>query len=616
MAKSITLAETTCGVLYTYTVTQTGVSDSLNGNITDAATTITLNDSSAFSATGKVRIGEEIISYTGNSSNQLTGCTRGIENSTAAAHTSADSVYQVTTAWSSNLNNTAAFDYFADNADVGSCLYFAETIFYTPDSSGLVLNVGTAISATSITLKWEGGKGNTLKTWGELPDLVDGTNVFTNTGVNRVKWHLPIWWKPTNVNGIKMSGYDPIWGRVRITAVSGLTEGGANQTDTVKNIAGKIVISGGTSGDPITIENIYDANVTGNWYAITRIASGGDYSLGINIYFVWGFTIYLSGGCVFKSTNEVIFFLSGYVEGDNNASNLVQFGEEHVANYLGKKGSVVMMGGYGYNTEVYWNGIYNVKFYDSVLLINGNSLVNYGLNLDLIQSMFMKPADANGASIFYGGGTVNFKNSNTMITPITYTSPATYTYNFDNSYLLGLSPYRNSPGYMARELSAVNIHNEYDTKVILFDCSISNIAFGYLAGAVAGDLSEYYIHNSLSLTVIKGDGTAISGATVHIVDKNGNTPQKWSGDLFTGGLVNIGDLTTDANGLISTDLHRRYYWWAKDTGLYTDDIYTPFTVTISKAGYQTKTIIYDMTQKRVEVEVLEPSIINIDQESL
>ena len=72
-----------------------GVSTTLNGNITNSATTITLTDASSFNSSGKIKINKEIIAYTGKSSNDLTGCTRGENLTTAAAHTSGDTVDQV-----------------------------------------------------------------------------------------------------------------------------------------------------------------------------------------------------------------------------------------------------------------------------------------------------------------------------------------------------------------------------------------------------------------------------------------------------------------------------------------------------------------------------------------
>ena len=84
----------------------------LNGNITDSSTTITLADASSFPTSGYIVIvstdattglyTSETIKYTGKSSNDLTGCTRGTsapsygttpESTTAVAHTSGAKVY-------------------------------------------------------------------------------------------------------------------------------------------------------------------------------------------------------------------------------------------------------------------------------------------------------------------------------------------------------------------------------------------------------------------------------------------------------------------------------------------------------------------------------------------
>jgi len=71
-----------------------GVTNTLNGDITNAATTITLTDATDFTTSGAIKIGTEVITYTGKSSNDLTGCVRAVEGA-AAAHTSGDTVTQV-----------------------------------------------------------------------------------------------------------------------------------------------------------------------------------------------------------------------------------------------------------------------------------------------------------------------------------------------------------------------------------------------------------------------------------------------------------------------------------------------------------------------------------------
>ena len=61
----------------------------LNGAITSSATTITIDDSTQFPSSGTFLIGTELITYTANNDTTgvLTGCTRGTNSTTAAAHT-------------------------------------------------------------------------------------------------------------------------------------------------------------------------------------------------------------------------------------------------------------------------------------------------------------------------------------------------------------------------------------------------------------------------------------------------------------------------------------------------------------------------------------------------
>ena len=66
----------------------------LSSDISAAATSITLNDASQFPSSGTnfIQIGTEEISYTGISTNTLTGVTRGVRNTTAASHSSGATV--------------------------------------------------------------------------------------------------------------------------------------------------------------------------------------------------------------------------------------------------------------------------------------------------------------------------------------------------------------------------------------------------------------------------------------------------------------------------------------------------------------------------------------------
>jgi hypothetical protein len=67
----------------------------LTADINATATTISVASVSGLSASGKIKIGGEIISYAAISSLDLTGCTRGQNITTATSHTSGDTVKEV-----------------------------------------------------------------------------------------------------------------------------------------------------------------------------------------------------------------------------------------------------------------------------------------------------------------------------------------------------------------------------------------------------------------------------------------------------------------------------------------------------------------------------------------
>ena len=54
----------------------------------DSVTTLTLTSTTGLDSSGKVYIGNEEVTYTAISGNDITGCTRGANSTTAAAHAS------------------------------------------------------------------------------------------------------------------------------------------------------------------------------------------------------------------------------------------------------------------------------------------------------------------------------------------------------------------------------------------------------------------------------------------------------------------------------------------------------------------------------------------------
>jgi hypothetical protein len=71
------------------------VTTTLSSGIDDDDTTIPVAAASSFDSTGTIIINTENITYTGTSSTSFTGATRGAESTTAASHSSGDTVAQI-----------------------------------------------------------------------------------------------------------------------------------------------------------------------------------------------------------------------------------------------------------------------------------------------------------------------------------------------------------------------------------------------------------------------------------------------------------------------------------------------------------------------------------------
>lgn len=80
-----------------------GISTTLNGAHDSVVTTLVVVDTSSFPAAGYVVIDQEIIQYTGKTGTSFTGCTRGADGSTAAAHATASIVAAYTVADHHNI---------------------------------------------------------------------------------------------------------------------------------------------------------------------------------------------------------------------------------------------------------------------------------------------------------------------------------------------------------------------------------------------------------------------------------------------------------------------------------------------------------------------------------
>jgi hypothetical protein len=79
-------------ILLTPAPTDSADTTTLNGGITATDATVTVVSTADFYDEGRFIVDSEVIAYTGKTATTFTGCTRGLENTTAAAHNTAATV--------------------------------------------------------------------------------------------------------------------------------------------------------------------------------------------------------------------------------------------------------------------------------------------------------------------------------------------------------------------------------------------------------------------------------------------------------------------------------------------------------------------------------------------
>ena len=113
------------------------ITTTLNGAIDASTTTIVLTDASQFPSSGTsfIKIGTEEISYTGVTSNTLTGVTRGVRNTTAASHSDGATITNTTdfVAWGETASGDLVLEpgmWSLDNfGDKAICLIHDGAVF-------------------------------------------------------------------------------------------------------------------------------------------------------------------------------------------------------------------------------------------------------------------------------------------------------------------------------------------------------------------------------------------------------------------------------------------------------------------------------------------------------
>lgn len=342
-----------------------------------------------------------------------------------------------------------------------------------------------------------------------------------------------------------------------------------------------INVTGGTSGTPITWDDIVAADTSGGWGRIT--------TLNANVpkqYLIATDTrIYIGNGGTTPTYVAIekawLTFANGYFRLNSGATaadavlrigrNINQFYAAQVTMTRLTTYADVQLAGSG-TLEVYYS---TIAYTESVIL--------YGLVITGLYSAFL------GANTpLYGGGIINLSYCSVSWWS-DYTAPASGTsYSFVECLMGEVEKY-NAGNVSLRDVTGRRLRTRDVSpgqQIYLYDCDFAS----YLHSDTGATNPAIYFYRTFGLTVQDAAGTRISGASVTI--KNAAAATVYSG-------------TTDGSGRIA-DQDILYKTSTADGGVFTDTNAGPHTVTITKAGYLDRVLILDMSSKHVDVEVLEP----------
>ena len=341
-----------------------------------------------------------------------------------------------------------------------------------------------------------------------------------------------------------------------------------------------IRVTGGTSGAPVTWEDIVAADASGGWGRITTVNATvpKQYTVATDT------RIFVGNGGTTSTYVAVescqITFTNGYFQLQSGADvtkatlRIGRLGEAFYGCSVTLRGlttdAVVRIAGAG-ALLIYWSQIFAI-----------HSLVASSITANVSNSMV-----AGGQ--WWGGGNVTLTDSVLYMVMI-YTSPANPVFTFSRCVLDRYDTY-GSPLVTLRDVDMVTFasRNEAVTPVArLYNTSYTALHSYNVTGS---QFPVNYEYSTLGLTVVNATGQAVAGASVVVRDMGGAAV--YSGSTSASGQIPNQDILFRTRTLLGG-------------AATTDVVATPHTVTITKAGYMERVLTLDMSSKHVEVEVLEP----------
>ena len=451
--------------------------------------------------------------------------------------------------------NTTTGDYFDNDSAVGDCIILGwdRGPWHT-----LTVNVGTQLVADSITVVWE--FQDSASVWTALAGVTDNTNAFQNAGSNTVVFTVPDSWHyqaSPGIGGIRAAYGSYI--RARITAVTNISEGGANATDVIQG--GDWAIQINDAGTRLS--TIQTADDAGAWGMTTTYGKYTAITSNIRI---------VNGGELFIRNNEVL-------EQGSNTKRVIILKEANTLFQMGDATSGYSEG----SMFLYWNN-------------DGLEPYNYlSSNVNIYNSTIVKRAGGYGDFSFGTlSSAIDMRNSvlSSMVADVYMFAGAAgtlenvtidshgYTWFYVYSSLtisnLILADVGGILAGAAMTLSDVDFgtakifNSTYASIKTLLNCNFDTSYTAQINASYPG--ATALIKYTVSLTIVDEDGVAIATPTVVLTDAEGT-------DVFSG------TWSTDFDATV----------WKEIGGVETD--YNPFTITVSKAGYRVYTGVITIDKK-------------------
>ncbi|MCU7521614.1 MAG: hypothetical protein HF312_15450 [Ignavibacteria bacterium] len=448
--------------------------------------------------------------------------------------------------------STTNFDLFPEDAAVGDCMVFATNQF---PWHNLTLNITTPLVAASISVVWEYAINS--YSWSAIPDVNDGTNAFRNSGT--VSFSVP---NAMSIAYVKSYPDQGVAIRCRITAVSGLTEGGANSGLTATVLDWALHLDGAVY-TPADLQTTSDTN---GWGVVSSINNA--YQIDSNVF------IGKSAAATWQLSN--CFVTIGTA---TNLRSLQMVGASklqlgNLVNGMSANGATLRYYPYS-NTQPYntWSAASTFNMYDSFFWKPQGSFNEVSIssvcdirNSILSGDAYYFPSNSTGqildTTLECNGRSTYFYSKLMAISNLLIANAG--------GVYLGTPDARitNTDFGSDKKASAVN----YNLTVYAQDCDFVDYDTQVNNGSLTNTIHAQY---TVILSVADTDGNAIDGAHATLVNSTGSII--YDGDAFP------------ANGLLVTTYTARGV-----DGVQVRSHLDPFTLTITKRGYEPYTRIFNI----------------------